>query len=88
MISGHCETLVSPDASKRNPRIAATVSPEVLQAINALAERKKWSTSKTAEYLLERGIEAERNQGVSSQPQASDLDKLQQLLNAVKKLDI
>ena len=88
MISGHRETLVSPDASKRNPRIAATVSPEVAQAINALAERRKWSTSKTAEYLLERGLEAERTQGVSSQPQASDFDKLQKLLQAVKELDL
>ena len=79
---------MSPDASNRNPRIAATVSPELLEAINAFAKRKKWSTSKTAEYLLERGLEAERNQGVSSQPQASDIDKLQQLLRAVKDLDI
>ena len=88
MISQTGETLVSPDASKRNPRIAATVSPEVLEAINALAARRKWSTSKTAEYLLERGLEAERNQGVSSQPQASDLDKLQKLVRAVKDLDL
>jgi len=88
MISGHCGTLVSPDASKRNPRIAATVSPEVLQAINAMAERKKWSTSKTAEYLLERGLQSERSQSVSSQPQAPDIDKLQKLLLAVKELNL
>lgn len=84
MISGHCETLVSPDASNRNPRIAATVSPELLEAINALAKRKKWSTSKAAEYLMERGVQAE----AGNESPAQDMDKLQKLLKAVKDLGL
>ena len=94
MIDPIGETLVSPDqvvrsvTSKRNPRIAVTVSPEVLDCIFALAERRKWSISKTSEYLLERGLEAERSPVVGSQLQTSDLDKLQKLLRAVRDLDL
>ena len=84
MINLHRNTLVSPEASNRNPRIAATVSPELLKAINALAERKKWSTSKAAEFLLERGVQAEASSDSSNQ----DLDKLQKLLKTAKELGL
>ena len=82
MIDPTAETQVSPDASNRNPRIAVTVSPELLEAINAFATRKKWSISKAAEHLLERGVQAE----ASSDSSVQDMDKLQQLLDKLKDL--
>ena len=79
-----------------------TISQELLELIQGFAERKQWSISKAAEYLLEAGVNAQlseegkrnlspdalRQQKSGSINEGPDLAKLMELLKNAKDLGL
>lgn len=94
---------VVPDKANRRPRIGVTVSQELLELIQGFADRKQWSISKAAEYLLEAGVNAQlseegrrhlspdalrQDHQVQPNAQGEELLKLMQLMQKAKELGL